>query len=399
MNTIDTDSGGSKLKAPKILFVHNTAIWYRRPFFKKLSEIYDIKFIFTHTQLEPRHQVDIPGKIEGLEGVKYKVLKSYSNIVSPYGIAFNLVKELFREDYDVLVCGLQLIDAICCIVAAKLRRKSLIGWTEGWEKRPLSLRRKLTLPLIESIIRPCDALLVPGTKHKEHAVSLGVSPEKVFISPNASNLYVRDRDYATKKQLKRQLDIGNKKAILFVGRLVKIKGVEYLIQAFAKLKKEREAISLIIVGSGECKEELELLCQRFYITDDVHFLGFVENSELPPYYLLCGVCVVPSITYGQTECWGFVVNEAMHCGKPVIATDAVGAAFDMIRDGENGFMVPEKDADALYEAMKKIITTPEMEQKMGEESKRIVEQGFRYEHMISGFRKAVEYVTGDYERP
>ena len=101
---------------------------------------------------------------------------------------------------------------------------------------------------------------------------------------------------------------------------------------------------------------------------------------------------MPSITYGMGDPWVFIVNEAMYFGKPVIATDAVGAAYDMIEEGENGFMVPEKDADALYKAMRKILSDPELEKKMGQESKRIIEEGFRYEYMVGGFRKTMEYV-------
>ena len=106
---------------------------------------------------------------------------------------------------------------------------------------------------------------------------------------------------------------------------------------------------------------------------------------------------MPSITYGQADCWGYVVNEAMCCGKPVIATNAVGAAFDMVKDGKNGFIVPEKDADALYKAIKKIISEPELGRNMGLESKRIIEQGFTYEHMINGFRRAVDSVNKGYD--
>jgi glycosyltransferase involved in cell wall biosynthesis len=121
-------------------------------------------------------------------------------------------------------------------------------------------------------------------------------------------------------------------------------------------------------------------------------MGFIENVSLSPYYLLCNVCVVPSITYGQAECWCYVVNEAMHCGKPVIATDAVGAAFDMIKNGESGFIVPEKDVNALYGALKKIISDSDLAMKMGMKSKKIIEEGFRYENMVKGFEKAVECV-------
>jgi glycosyltransferase involved in cell wall biosynthesis len=372
----------------RILFVHNTAMWYRRPFLKRLSEIYDVKFIFTHIQVcKDIYGVEISDEIEGLDGVNYKSLKNY------FGIAFGLLRELLRGNYDVIVSSLEPnIEILFCILISKLKRKPLIIWSESWDYGGKSVKKSLYSLFSKFILSHSDAFLVPGSKHKKYLISLGASPEKVFIMPNASNIFVKEEDYVNKGKLKEEFNIGNKKVILYVGRLVKQKGVEYLIKGFAKLGKERDDVVLIIIGRGECRNDLELLSKNLNIENSVYFRGYVEDELLPAYYLLCDICVVPSIT---GDPWVFIVNEAMYFGKPVIATDAVGAAFDMIKDGINGFMIPEKDSDVLYGAMKKIISDPELEKKMGEESKRVVEQEFTYEHMIDGFRQAIEYVRSD----
>jgi len=372
----------------KILLIHNTAMWYRRPFFKRLSEIYDVKFVFTHQEVSKDvYGVELFDEIDGLEDVNYKALKNH------FGIAFGLIKELLKDDYDIIVDSFLSIDAMFSFMIAKLRGKPIIFWSEvwDWEKRK-TLRRKLFLLLSKFIVSHSDAFLVPGTRHKKYFISLGASPEKVFIMPNVSNISVREGDYINKKKLKEELDIDDKKVVLYVGRLTKQKGIEYLIKAFSKVKKERNDIVLAIVGRGKYRDELKLLSKNLNIKDSVYFMGYVENERLPPYYLLCDICVMPSITYDQADAWGFIINEAMYFGKPVIATDAVGAAYDMIKNGENGYMVPEKESDVLYEAMKKIISDPKLEKKMGEESKRIIEEGFRYEHMVDGFVRAVESV-------
>jgi glycosyltransferase involved in cell wall biosynthesis len=362
-------------------------MWYRRPFFKRLSEIYDINFVFTHIEVsKDRYGVELSDKIEGLEGVNYKTLKNY------FGIAFGLIKELLQDDSDVVIDSFISIDAMFSFTIAKLRRKPIIFWSEAWDwKKRKTLKRELFLPLLNFIVSHADAFLVPGTRHKKYFVSLGASPEKVFIMPNVSNIFVDEEDYEIKEKLKEDLNIGSEKVVLYVGRLAKQKGVEYLIEAFAALKKECERVILIIIGRGECRAELELLAKNLKIADSVFFRGYIENERLSPYYLLCDICVMPSITYGQADAWGFIINEAMTFGKPVIATDAVGAAFDMIKDGKNGFLVPERDSDALYNAMREILSNPVLKKRMGEESKRLIEDGFRYEHMIEGFREAVEY--------
>ena len=382
-----------KTKRPKILYLQDTAMWYRRPFFKELSEIYDIKFVFTRIEVcEETYDVSISETIEGLDGLNYKVLKNYRYTIRYFGTAFGLLKDLLKGDYDIMVDMFGSIDMLYCFLAARLRGKSIIFCSDvwGWKGRPL--KEKLISPLIKFIASHSDAFLLPGSKQREYFVSLGASPENVFIMPNISSLIVREGDYETKEKLKERLNIENKKVILYVGRLAKQKGVEYLIKAFSKLRKERDDIVLIIVGRGECKDELVLLSRNLNIKDYVYFMGFVENVSISPYYLLSNVCIMPSITHGQADCWGYVVNEAMHCGKPIIATDAVGAAFDMIKDGENGFIVPEKDVNALYEGLKKIISDSDLEKKMGIKSKKIIEEGFGYKDMVEGFGKAVEYV-------
>ena len=380
---------------PKILLVHNTITWYTEPLFIRLSKICDIKFIFTHMQLA--HDVYGAETFERkeLNGIKYKVVRNYfRNIYNSSfpGIPLGLIKNLFQEHYDILVADLGTVDTSFSYLMARLRGKPIIYWSGDWGWKGKYSERNLSSRIQKFIVPRANAMVVPGTKHKEHFVSLGASPDKVFVMPYASNITIKEEDYADKEKIKEKLNIGNKKVILYTGRLVKRKGVEYLIEAFAKLRKERDDVVLVIVGEGGSRSELESLSKNLNIEGSVFFTGFVDNFNLAAYYLLCDVCVVPSITHIVADIWVHVVNDAMEAGKPVIATDAVGAAFDMVKDGINGFMVPEKNSDALYHAIKKIISEPELAKRMGEASKRIVEQGFKYEHMADGFKEAVNYV-------
>lgn len=359
---------------------------YRRPFFKRLSEIYETKFLFTHIEISKDvYGLELYHKIDGLEGVNYKILKKH------FGIQFELIRELLKTNCHMIVDSLQSYEAIFSFVIAKLKGKPIMFWSEAWDwKKPL--RRKLSSPVFNSIVKYSDAMLVPGTRHKKYFVSLGASPDNIVIMPNASHISAKNVDCINKEKLKEELGVEDKKVVLYVGRLVKRKGVDYLIKAFAKLRKERDDTVLVIIGQGSCRDELELLARNLSIEDSIYFVGYVKDELLSSYYLLCNVCVVPSITYGMGDPWVFVVNEAMYFGKPVIVTDAVGASFDMIRDGENGFIVPEKDGNAIFSALKKILSDSELEKKMGKKSQSIIEMGFKYDHMVGGFWRAVESV-------
>jgi glycosyltransferase involved in cell wall biosynthesis len=374
----------------KILFIHNTAMGYRRPFFKKLSEIYDIKFIFTHIHASKDiYSLEISNKIEGLEGVNYKILKNY------LGIAFGVLKESMA-DYQVLIGGNwdnlpELIETLIFFTISKIRRKKYVIWSEEWEWEVISLKKRLIKPIIKLLVKKSDAIIVPGTKHKEYFVSLGAIPEKVFLMPNASNIIYNGNSENISK-IKEKYGIENKKIILYVGRLIKRKGIEYLIQAFYSLKKDINDTVLMIIGDGECKNELQSLSKDLKIEEDVYFIGNVENEKLPSYYLLADICIVPSVTLDIGDPWVFVLNEAMYFEKPVIATDAVGAAFDMIQNGKNGFIVPEKDSESLYKSMKEILSKTDLKESMGIKSKTIIKEKFRYKNMVDGFKDTINYL-------
>ena len=168
--------------------------------------------------------------------------------------------------------------------------------------------------------------------------------------PNVSNVCVTASDYSEAEKLRVNLGLNKKRCILFVGRLVESKGVQYLLEAFAKLVAERDDVALICVGDGPLRDRLQSLCKALHVEQHVHFTGPVDldikrNKHLVPYYLWSDVCVVPSIFLrGMPDPWVLVVNEAMGCGKAVIATSAVGAAHAMIKNGVNGFIVLRKMA-------------------------------------------------------
>lgn len=392
-------------ESSRIVFIHNTAMWYRRPFFSLLSEIYPIKFVFTHLDVSKEiYDVEIDDKIDGMKNVDYTILKNYLSI------AFGVIRESLG-DYDIIVGGSwdslpEIIETTLYFVIAKLRKKKFVLWTEDWNWNIKTTKRKLVKFFARIIVKNSDAIILPGTKQKECVMYLGASPSKVFLMPNASNISQTPTESPDKivklKSSPNMVNTSNlrdqypsfkdKKIVLFVGRLVKQKGVDYLLNAFSTLKKGMNDVVLVIIGKGDYEKKLKKMAEDLQIEKDVCFQGHVDNDLLKNYYGPSDLCVVPSITHEMVDAWAFVVNEAMYYENPVIASDAVGSAFDMIKNGENGFIVPEKDSKALYNAMKVILSNDEMREKMGKRSKEIVETGFSYKNMVEGFQNAINFV-------
>jgi len=181
--------------------------------------------------------------------------------------------------------------------------------------------------------------------------------------------------------------------VLYLGRLEEEKGLPYLLEAFASLRRDNAV--LVLAGTGSEKGRLERLSQELGIAENVRFGGYVPPEKAVPYYSIAWVYVLPSITtpYGK-ELWGLVINEAFNQGVPVIATDAVGAAAGgLVQDGVNGFVVPERDRVALAQAMRCILDNPDLRERFSQNARQII-AAWDNERMVMGFRQAIEYVTG-----
>lgn len=140
------------------------------------------------------------------------------------------------------------------------------------------------------------------------------------------------------------------KIVLYVGRLGRYKGVEYLISAFEDLP---EGYGLVIIGEGPKKRELRELSESKAFNNRVLFLNHVPYNELPFYYSAADVFVLPSIDRG--EAFGIVAVEAMACGTPVITTElGTGTSYHNIH-GKTGLVVPPKDSKSLAEAIRYIV--------------------------------------------
>ncbi|MDP2673533.1 MAG: glycosyltransferase family 4 protein [Dehalococcoidia bacterium] len=155
--------------------------------------------------------------------------------------------------------------------------------------------------------------------------------------------------------------IDNKRNILFLGRQEKRKGLPYLLEAYARLKRERPDIRLIVVGPDG---GMRAACERYVRQnrlEDVVFTGFVPYEELPRYYKTADVYCAPNTGH---ESFGIVLLEAMAAGTPIVASN-IGGFADVVEDGVEGVLVPPRDADALASAMDRLLSDAALREEMG----------------------------------
>lgn len=159
----------------------------------------------------------------------------------------------------------------------------------------------------------------------------------------------------TPKRDGREPDMGPH-GILFVGRLTRGKGIDYLLPAFLEVHRSVPDAQLFLAGEGELTNEVKIFAARHSLSTAIRLLGLVPNRELPPYFRAARLTVSPSITMPRwTEQVGMVNIQSMACGTPVVSTRS-GSIAEFVENGRTGVLVAERDSDALAKAVLELLS-------------------------------------------
>ena len=311
------------------------------------------------TEIPAPFRIPLFNALAGLDGVDLDVLFLSRNDPRRN---YPVYESEFRFDWEVLpgrdisVRGRWIV--LNADVRGRLRRADpdlvvVGGWNQPAFWSALTLRRP-TIVWVEStareerrgrgpgelakraLVRRAAGFLVPGRAAAEYVRSLGAPEERIAIAPNAVDTSI----FAAGRPQSRS----GRCTFICVSRLSREKGADVLVRAMEGVDAE-----LLLVGDGPDEELVRTLAPQ-----NVSFAGRVPRDELPALYLGADVFVMPS----RSETWGMAMQEAAAVGLPLIATDAPGAAHDLIEDGVNGYRVPVEDVDALHDALVKAAADP-----------------------------------------
>ncbi|OBZ13385.1 MULTISPECIES: glycosyltransferase family 4 protein [Bacillales] len=198
---------------------------------------------------------------------------------------------------------------------------------------------------------------------------------------------------AKREALRKKRGLTDKKVVLFMGRLIPLKGVHHLLNIVPQLAKSHPELVVVIVGSpfyGSHRKtayarKLESLGRK--CPGHVRFVPYVPHNEVPGWMLVADVAVVPS---GQREAFGLVNVEAMSCGVPVVATRA-GGMKEIIRNGETGYLVNQARVESeLREKLQLLLRDKQLRQRLGKRSRERVEQTFTWRHTADRWVKLLK---------
>jgi glycosyltransferase involved in cell wall biosynthesis len=285
----------------------------------------------------------------------------------------DVVGDVVRGGYDVVWAhGYAHATTWLAMFAAHTRGARLLVRDEQTllHERPWHRRFAKTIALRQLYARSYGLYI--GEENRRFMLANGMRAERMFASRYCvDNAYfqARARELAPQRgELRAAFGIDDEApVVLFAGKLIDKKQPLRLIEAFASVRAGQECW-LLMAGDGAQRADCEALVSRMGVPG-VRFAGFLNQSELPRAYAAADVFVLPS---KLNETWGLVVNEAMNFGLPVVVTDKVGCAADLVRPSENGIVVAHDRTDELAQTIASLVGDVGMRRAYGARSRQIV---------------------------
>ena len=342
----------------------NTPAPYRAPLFEELSRRVNLTVFFGSGRQGRRRWHTDTSTFNG------QVLRSIATLPYLYSVNPSLPFKLLKGGFDVYIAGgPRLLGTMVTLAVAKIRGKPFILWTGNrrysWH-RPRLLGR-IVGAVARCVERHADACIAYGIDAAWTLLFDGVKPDRIHIAVNTLPYGELKERYAKAKpeELKKRLGIHrDMKVILSLCYLEKRKGVQVLLEAFARLKEDRPDVALVIAGDGPHVQHLKWMAEGI---PDVHFTGYVPEEEKAAYYRMADVYVLPTLM----DPWGLTVNEAMICETPVVTTFDAGAWQLASRCGA---VVNSGDPIELYEALKELLSSDDELRVLGRRARRTAEK-------------------------
>lgn len=346
----------------KVLYLTNIPSPYRVDFFNELGKLCDLTVLFEKRQANGRDRTWANYEHDFFKAVELEGFTTGSD----NALCISVVKYIKRNQYDVVIVGgYSTPTAMLSILIMKLKTiPFFLNADGGMIKKENIIMKQIKKFFISNAI----GYLSTGEKTDEYLIYYGATEKNIyhypFTSVNKKSILERVPTEEEKIKIKEKLKIQEENVIVSVGRFVHGKGFDILIKAM----KEVQNAVLYIVG-GEPVEEYKDLIRKYQLTN-VKFLPFMSLVELLEYYRMADLFVLAT----RRDAWGLVINEAMSQGLPIITTNQCVAGIELIRDGENGFIVPVEDCEQLSSRINEIVENKALRDSMAENSLKTIRE-------------------------
>jgi glycosyltransferase involved in cell wall biosynthesis len=396
------------VKGRRIAIVASHVIQYQDPFFRLLAADPDVDLTVLYLSdagLRTYRDADmgtaLKWDVELLSGYRHTFLRNLvhdSNRGWTRHVNPGIVGALVRGRYELVIfmLGWGSISALAGILTCRVAGIPFFLYGDSSFPPPeTTLRSRIRASLLRALFRNTSGFMVSGSLNADYYRHYGADSDHFFLLPWAVD---NDRfetasrfEPGEREAMRERLGIRPEQTVfVFSAKLVERKDPMTLLRAYAQLP-DRDRAAVLFLGDGILRQPLESFAREHELAN-VRFAGFVNQSELPKFYGMSDVFVLPS-TY---EPRGAVINEAMACGLPVIVTDRCGSIGDIVRGGDNAFIYPAGDANALAAAMERL-TDPALCARMAQRSREIIAT-WTFARGVEGVKAALAYVERNTRR-
>ncbi|MFH1457275.1 MAG: glycosyltransferase family 4 protein [Patescibacteria group bacterium] len=287
--------------------------------------------------------------------------------------AYKIGKQIYKDSPFNLVIGDLFTALSAWFLKLKYKIKFLMHFHGDFWQNKDGLEKKwhnyFLLLFSKFLAHRANAIRVVSNGIKSKLVEAGIDKNKVFIIPTPADLskfltFDNRRVYELKQKYPN-------KNILFVGRLEKVKNLDWFLDVFKEIKNSYTDVRFLIAGEGSEKENLKLKVKNLNLEDSVKFLGKVDYEDLTNYYQLADIFVLPSLS----ESFGRVLVEAGASATPAVASATTGAK-DIICDSETGFLAPINNQKQFIEKILRLLKDEKLAREIGEHAREFVRENF-----------------------
>jgi glycosyltransferase involved in cell wall biosynthesis len=256
-------------------------------------------------------------------------------------------------------------------------------------------KRRLIPVAARFAARHADFVRCVSEEVRQQAIVAGIDAGKLYVEKGRCDveLFNPDKYVEARRAWRTQLGWQDKCIVGFVGMLIPLKGVEYLLRAVAILVDHRDDLRVLIAGDGPDRERLESLCSELRLSEHVYFVGHVPHQQVPQVLSACDLFVFPSASEGVPR----ALMEAMAMRLPLVAS-AVGGILELVQDGHTGLLVPPEDARHLALAIEELLNDTGKGRSYGDNARQFVASSHSWHERIRGFA-ALHYLAAGQTLP
>jgi len=346
----------------------------------------------------------------GIQTYTYEIAKNLRDMgdeVTVFSISSDGIRKIFSDPFMKVYKGenekvglLHVLKPHDCILATTWFPSGLVGiFLSRLHHVPLYISAHgneilypESYPLMEKLMiwtfNRADKIFAVSNYTKSLLVEKGVPREKIYIVPNGTDPE-RFSSKVTFDDILQKHGIQGKRIILSISRLVERKNLGAVIRILPEILEKFPDVVYLIGGEGPMKDEWKRLAHEKGIGDKVMFVGRIPDDELPKYYAMCDIFVMPSKKIrekGEVEGFGIAFLEANACGKPVIGGRS-GGVEDAIIDGETGILVDPDNENELKEAITKLLSDDSIAHLMGRKGRKRIEEELNWRKVTERLRR------------